>query len=47
VKGETSVIIPGEPERAMEKERMEIGIPLLQTVVNDLSILGAKYDLEI
>jgi len=47
IKGETSVIIPGDPERAMEKERMLNGIPLLQGVIDDLHILGAKYNLEI
>lgn len=39
------VIIPGEPEREMEIERMKNGIPLLQTVVDDLTALGARYDL--
>lgn len=47
VSGETSVIIPGDPERVMENERMFNGIPLLQTVVDDLATLGAKYGIEI
>ena len=47
VKGETAVLIPGDPERMMENERMVKGIPLLQTVVNDLATLGAKYGIEI
>jgi len=47
VKGETAVLIPGDPERMMENERMVKGIPLLQTVVDDLVTLGAKYGIEI
>ncbi|MEP7142320.1 MAG: Ldh family oxidoreductase [Ferruginibacter sp.] len=47
IKGELRVIIPGDPEREMERERMNNGIPLLQAVVNDLALLGAKYKLEI
>ncbi len=47
VKGETAVLIPGDPERMMETERMVKGIPLLQTVVDDLATLGAKYGIEI
>ena len=41
------VIIPGEPEKAMEKERMAHGIPLLVTVINDLKELGIKFDVEL
>jgi L-2-hydroxycarboxylate dehydrogenase (NAD+) len=37
------VIIPGEPETAMEKERMENGIPLQRSVVNELKELGEKF----
>src|SRR4051812_42193973 len=33
VEGETGVVIPGDPERAMEKIRMKEGIPLVATVV--------------
>ena len=47
VKGQASVIIPGDPEREMEMERMKNGIPLLQAVVDDLNMLGAKYNLEL
>ena len=45
IKTEASVIIPGDPEREMETERMNNGIPLLQAIVDDLNILGAKYGL--
>jgi LDH2 family malate/lactate/ureidoglycolate dehydrogenase len=37
------VVIPGDPERAMEKERMENGIPLLQPVIDDLTDLGKRF----
>lgn len=39
------VLIPGDPERAMETERMEKGIPLLEAVVSDLETLAEKFDL--
>lgn len=43
IEGE-KVIIPGDPEREMEKERMEKGIPLLAPVVKDLEELGKKFE---
>jgi L-2-hydroxycarboxylate dehydrogenase (NAD+) len=36
------VIIPGEPERLMEQERMQHGIPVIDVVVNDLEQLAQK-----
>jgi len=47
VKGATGVIIPGDPERDMERERMADGIPLLSAVIDDLNLLGKKYGLKI
>jgi LDH2 family malate/lactate/ureidoglycolate dehydrogenase len=47
VAGEQSVLIPGDPEREMEKERLETGIPLLQVVVEDLQNLGKKLGVEL
>ncbi|MEO6230190.1 MAG: Ldh family oxidoreductase [Ferruginibacter sp.] len=44
IASEPSVIIPGEPETAMEIERITNGIPLLNAVVNDLEILSKKFD---
>jgi L-2-hydroxycarboxylate dehydrogenase (NAD+) len=38
------VIIPGEPELAMEKERRAKGIRIIDAVVEDLKILGSKFD---
>src|SRR4029078_504550 len=43
VKGEASVLIPGDPEREMEIERMKNGIPLLKPVIEDLKFLGEKF----
>ena len=37
------VIIPGEPEVEMERDRKENGIPLLNVVVDDLLDLGKKF----
>src|SRR6476469_311051 len=42
--GFEKVLIPGDPEREMEGERKQAGIPLLQAVVNDLKALGEKFD---
>ena len=43
IKGADSVLIPGDPEREMEKERMKNGIPLVDAVVDDLTALGNKF----
>lgn len=45
VEGE-KVLIPGDPEREMEKERMEKGIPLLPAVIKDLTQLGEKMGVQ-
>jgi L-2-hydroxycarboxylate dehydrogenase (NAD+) len=39
------VLVPGDPEREMEKERMEKGIPLLDVVVADLEKLAKDFGL--
>ncbi len=41
------VVIPGEPETAMEKERRTGGIPIGDSVVNDLKELGEKFGLNL
>ena len=41
---EQPVLIPGDPERAMEKERTINGIPLLDAVENDLLGLAKRFD---
>jgi L-2-hydroxycarboxylate dehydrogenase (NAD+) len=44
IDGAKKVIIPGEPEREIETERMQNGIPLLAAVVDDLKNLGEKFN---
>ena len=41
------MLIPGDPEREMESERLERGIPLLHSVVEDLNFLGEKFKIEL
>ena len=43
IAGEERVIIPGEPEKEMETERMRSGIPLLPVVEEDLKFLAEKF----
>ncbi len=45
--GHDKVLIPGDPERELEKERIQNGIPLLQPVVEDLKQLGEKFGVEL
>ena len=40
------VLIPGDPERAYEKERAENGIPLHEEVLADLASLADKFGME-
>lgn len=47
VVGHEKVIIPGEPEMAIEAERLDSGIPLLEAVIKDLEELGKKFNLTI
>ena len=42
IPGQEKVLIPGDPERAMEAERRSAGIPLLPAVVEDLKALAQK-----
>jgi L-2-hydroxycarboxylate dehydrogenase (NAD+) len=42
VNPEQKVLIPGDPERELEQERLANGIPLLNPVVQDLSTLGEQ-----
>jgi LDH2 family malate/lactate/ureidoglycolate dehydrogenase len=46
VKGEEKVLIPGDPEREMELERMKNGIPLLTPVVEDLKFLSERFEVK-
>jgi LDH2 family malate/lactate/ureidoglycolate dehydrogenase len=44
--GFEKVIIPGDPEREMEADRKNSGIPLLGPVVDDLQYLAEKFGLQ-
>ena len=46
IKGEEKVLIPGDPEREMEDERMKNGIPLLKPVVEDLKFLAERFEVK-
>jgi len=45
VAGEEKVLVPGDPEREFEKERIKEGIPLLKQVVDDLQSLSEKFQI--
>ncbi|MCX6318771.1 MAG: Ldh family oxidoreductase [Bacteroidetes bacterium] len=47
VAGEEKVLVPGDPEREFEAERMTNGIPLLDAVVNDLFLLGERFGINL
>lgn len=47
VAGQPKVIIPGQPETAMEAERMKNGLPLATSVINELEELGKKFGLSL
>ncbi|HQW91586.1 MAG TPA: Ldh family oxidoreductase, partial [Ferruginibacter sp.] len=44
IPGQEKVIIPGDPEREMEVERMKNGIPLVSSVVADLKGISNKFE---
>jgi L-2-hydroxycarboxylate dehydrogenase (NAD+) len=46
VEGHEQVLIPGDPEREMETERLQRGIPLLNAVVEDLKYVGKRFGVE-
>lgn len=45
IAGEERVLVPGDPEREFEKQRMENGIPLLEQVADDLQSLAQRFGL--
>jgi L-2-hydroxycarboxylate dehydrogenase (NAD+) len=44
--GHAKVLIPGDPEREMERERVKQGIPLLPSVVEDLKDLAGRLGVD-
>jgi LDH2 family malate/lactate/ureidoglycolate dehydrogenase len=44
--GFDQVLIPGDPEREIEAERLANGIPLFPAVVDDLKALATKLGVE-
>jgi len=46
IEGEDHVIIPGDPEREMEKLRRKDGIPINPKVVEDLKALATTFNLK-
>jgi L-2-hydroxycarboxylate dehydrogenase (NAD+) len=46
IEGQEKVLIPGDPEREISAERMANGIPLLQSVADNLRALGEKLGIE-
>ncbi len=43
--GHEKVLVPGDPEREMEAERLVKGIPLVQQVADDLKALAQRFEL--
>jgi L-2-hydroxycarboxylate dehydrogenase (NAD+) len=41
------VLIPGDPERMMEADRLQNGIPVVEPVVNSLAELGERFGLQL
>jgi L-2-hydroxycarboxylate dehydrogenase (NAD+) len=46
VEGQESVLVPGDPERLMENERIFKGIELLPPVEQDLKSIGQKFGID-
>lgn len=44
--GYDKVLVPGDPEREMEAIRMKEGIPVVESVVNDLKMVAEKFNIE-
>ncbi|MFT4155032.1 Ldh family oxidoreductase [Parafilimonas sp.] len=45
--GHEKVLVPGDPEREIEAIRMKDGIPVVESVVNDLNAVAARFNLEL
>jgi LDH2 family malate/lactate/ureidoglycolate dehydrogenase len=44
--GYDKVLIPGDPEREMEAIRMKEGIPVIESVVEELKVLAKQFNME-
>ncbi len=47
INDEQPVIIPGDPERQYQKEREKNGIPLVESVWNDLQAISQKFNIKL
>ena len=47
VAGQERVLIPGDPERELQQQREQDGIPLLEVVVNDLEEAGKQFGVQL
>ena len=45
IQGQQKVLIPGDPEREMEAIRRNEGIPLLNSVVEDLKQIASRFNI--
>lgn len=46
-RGHERVLIPGDPEREISKDRLENGIPLMESVAKDLEGLAGRFGVEL
>jgi len=46
-KGHEKVLIPGDPEREMEAIRMAEGIPIVDSVVAEMNIIGTRFGIKL
>ncbi len=47
IEGYEKVLIPGDPEREAETERLKNGIPILDTIWEDLKNTGARFNIKL
>lgn len=47
VDGQPKVMVPGDPERLLQEQRSQKGIPLLTPVIEDLQQLGQKFGIKL